>query len=224
MFRAAALSVICVAFAGCSRPGALLTRRPLFSAKDSIGAPKFRSGIWRDLSAEASDPPCKVAEAQPIKTWPDCAAPRLIALGRMVGFALVKTPRGPTLTARSFPYLLAQGAPLILQRFGDGGLGVYRYQAVDEVKLDEAGQIVAARLTDIDCYSPATSALTGNATTSGTANTATAPTPQLLPGFTQDKDSACRTRDLAALRDAAVVETAAAPDGVNFRWVRDGDR
>jgi hypothetical protein len=214
------------ALAGCSRPGDVLTRRPLLSAKDAVGAPKFRNGVWRRIALDA-DGPCTVDETQPLKAWPDCAAPELIALDRMVGIAVVKTPAGRKLTERSFPYVLAAGSPLLLQRQGQVP-GRYSYDAVDQTRLDGQGRIVAARLTRVDCFDPtaAAPAVTNEADTGGVPHNAqaqpAASTP--MPGFSQTSDGECRPRDLAALRNAATADAAASSEGVNFRWVRDGDQ
>ncbi len=212
---------------GCSRPGDLLTPRPLLTAKDAVGAPKFRSGVWRALDAEARDSLCNFDETKPIKAWPDCAASRLIALDRMIGFGVVKTPLGPMLTERSFPYRLAAGSPLLLQRYGDYP-GRYSYDAVDQMKLDPQGRVVAARLSRINCFDPtATAAATTDATMNDIAPKtvdSAAPTPRLKPGFSQTAKGECRARDLAALRNAAAADAAASSESVNFRWVRDGDR
>jgi len=230
--RLALLLLVLAALTGCSRPGDVLTKRPLLAAKDAVGAPKFRNGVWR-LIASGGDEACAFDEAQPLKAWPDCATPQLIALDRMIGIAIVKTQTGRTLTERSFPYILAAGSPLLLQRQGEI-LGRYSYDAVDEAKLDGQGRIVAARLTRVNCFDPTAAASTamnetGASDVGGDAQNAqpsqTRPatfTP--MTGFSQTAGGECRAHDLAALRNAANVDAAASTEGVNFRWVRDGDR
>ncbi len=227
--RRALVILVMAALAGCNRPGDVLTKRPLLTAKDAFGAPKFRNGVWR-LIGFGGDGPCTFDEAKPLKTWPDCASPQLIALDRMVGGAFVKTPTGRTLTERSFPYVLATGSPMLLQRQGEMP-GLYSYDAVDETKLDAQGRIVAARLTRVNCYDPAAAAPGPTNETSandvgGVAQNAqaqpAASTP--LPGFSKTSNGDCRPRDLAAVRNAATADAAASREGVNFRWVRDGDQ
>jgi hypothetical protein len=146
--RQALLLLLTAALAGCGRPGDVLTKRPLLSVRDAVGVPKFRSGVWR-LIGFGGDGACPFDETQPLKAWPDCAAPQSIALDRMVGFAVVKTPNGRTLTERSYPYVLAAGTPLLLQRRGEIP-GRYNYDVVDQAKLDGQGRIVAARLTRVN--------------------------------------------------------------------------
>jgi hypothetical protein len=210
--------------AGCSRPGDVFTKRPLLTAKDATGAPKFHSGVW-SRTAFGGDGACQFDETQPLKAWPDCAAPQLIALDRMIGLAVVKTPTGRKLTERSFPYIVAAGSPLLLQRQGEI-MGPYSYHAVDKAKLDAQGRIVAARLTRVNCFDPA--AATPAATNETVANTVNGQvetrTPKPLPGFSQTSNGDCRPRDLAALRNAAKADAAASSEGVNFHWVREGDQ
>jgi len=227
--RQALLLLLMAALAGCSKSGDVFTKRPLLTAKDAVGAPKFRNGVWR-LIAFGGDGACTFDETQALKAWPDCALPQLIALDRMVGIAIVKTPTGRTLTERSFPYVLGAGLPLLLQRQGEIPR-LYSYYAVDRAKLDSQGRIIAARLTRANCFDPA--AATPAATNETDANTLNGvaqngqvqtPTPKPLPGFSQTSNGDCRPRDLAAVRNAATADAAASSEGVNFRWVRDGDR
>jgi hypothetical protein len=227
--RQALLLLLVAALTGCSRPGDVLTKRPLLTSKDAVGAPKFRNGVWR-LIGFGPDGACPFDETQPLKAWPDCAAPQLIALDRMVGIAIVKTSTGPKLTERSFPYVLAAGSPLLLQRQGEMP-GRYGYDAVDETKLDAQGRIVAARRTRLSCFNPTAAApgATNEASTkevSGVAQNSQAEPAEFkpMPGFSKASDGECRPRDLAALRNAATADAAASSEGVNFRWVRDGDQ
>jgi hypothetical protein len=150
--RQALLLLMMAGLAGCSKAGDVLTKRPLLTAKDAIGAPTFRNGVWRLIVLGGGDA-CTFDETQPLKAWPDCAAPQLIALDRMVGLGFVKTPTGRRLTERSYPYILAVGSPLLLQRQGEIP-GRYSYDAVDEAKVDAQGRIVAARLTRVSCFDP----------------------------------------------------------------------
>jgi len=227
--RQALLLLMMAGLAGCSKAGDVLTKRPLLTAKDAIGAPTFRNGVWRLIVLGGGDA-CTFDETQPLKAWPDCAAPQLIALDRMVGLGFVKTPTGRRLTERSYPYVLAVGSPLLLQRQGEIP-GRYSYDAVDEAKVDAQGRIVAARLTRVSCFDPtaappqATNETGANAPNGAAQNgQAQAPTPEPLPGFSQTSNGECRPHDLAALRNAAIADAAASSDSVNFRWVRDGDR
>jgi hypothetical protein len=148
----------------------------------------------------------------------------------MVGFDVVRTPTGRKLTQRSFPYVLAAGPPLLLQRQGEMPR-LYSYYAVDQANIDGQGRIIAARLTRVNCFDPAaaTPAVT-NETDANTVNGAAqngqvqTPTPKPFPGFSQTSSGDCRPRDLAALRNAAKADAEASSEGVNFRWVRGGDR
>ncbi len=227
--RPAFLFLLVAALTGCNRSGDVFTKHPLLSARDVAGAPKFRSGVWRRI-AFGGDGTCVFDETQPIKAWPECAAPQLIALDRMVGIAIVKTSTGPKLTERSFPYVLAAGSPLLLQRQGEMP-GRYSYTAVDETKLDAQGRIVAARLTRVNCFDPTAAASGATNETSendvgGVAqNTQAQPAAFApLPGFSKTSNGECRPHDLAAVRNAATTDAAASREGVNFHWVRDGDR
>jgi len=225
----ALLLLLMAALAGCSKAGDVFTKRPLLTAKDAVGAPKFRNGVWR-LIAFGGDGVCTFDETKPLKAWPDCASPQLIALDRMVGVAIVKTSTGRTLTERSFPYVLAAGSPLLLQRQGEMP-GRYSYTAVDETKLDAQGRIVAARLTRVNCFDPtaaasgATNETSENDVGSIAHNTHAQPAAFApLPGFSQTSTGECRPRNLAAVHNAAKADAAASSEGVNFRWVRSGDR
>ncbi len=228
MLRALLLLTM-VALAGCNRPGDIFTKRPLLTAKDAIGAPRFRNGVWR-LTVLGGGDACTFDETQPLKAWPDCASPELIALDRMVGVAILKTSTGRTLTEHSFLYILAAGSPLLLQRQGEMP-GLYSYGAVDETKLDAQGRIVAARLTRVNCFDPTAPAPgptneTGANHEVGMAQNAQGQpaTSTPMPGFSQNAEGDCRPRDLAAVRNAALADAAASNEGVNFRWVRDGDQ
>jgi hypothetical protein len=219
--------------AGCSRPGELVTRRPLLNPPDAAGAPKFRSGVWRLIWPNTADNPCPFDETQPIKAWPSCDAPEVVAPDHMVAIADLKTPFGSRLIERRRPYILAAGPMLVLQLYSDAYAGRYSYDAVDQVTLDDAGRIIAARLTPINCFDPAafTAAMEWQANSVTEDNThpiEDPPTgsvqPSLAPGIIRAFGGECRPRGLAALRSAASVDAAASTERVNFRWVRDGAR
>jgi len=227
------LLMLAAMLAGCSRPGELMTRRPLLNPRDAAGAPRFRNGVWRLIWPNTADDPCPFDPAQPIQTWPSCDAPERVAADRMVAIAHLKTPLGSRWIERSRPYILAAGAPLVLQIYSDISAGRYSYDAVDQVTLDGDGRIIAARLTPINCFDPerftaAMEWLANSVTEDNTHPIEDSPTASaqltLAPGFVRDIGGECRPRDLAALRNAAAADAAASSESVNFRWVRDGDR
>jgi hypothetical protein len=51
------------ALAGCSQPSDILTKHPLLSAKDAIGAPKLPNGVWR-LIVSDEEWPCAFNESR----------------------------------------------------------------------------------------------------------------------------------------------------------------
>jgi hypothetical protein len=217
--------------AGCSRPAELATRSPLIGPRDAVGAPRFRSGLWRMVWPNTAETPCPFDTTQPIKTWPSCDAPEWIDADRIVTIGYLKTPLGSIQTERSHAYLLAAGAPWVMQIYGDAYAGRYSYEAVDETILDRDGRIVSARLTPIKCFDPAALAATMEEQANVMTDDNTHPIddsppastrPTLLPGFFLDSRGDCRPRDLAALRNAAAADADASTEGVNFRWVRDG--
>jgi hypothetical protein len=226
-------ATVAATLAGCSRPGELATPRPLIGPGDAAGAPRFRTGLWRLIWPNTDDTPCPFDAAQPVQAWPSCDALEQVAPDRLVAIAYLRTPLGSIRTERRHAYILAAGSPLVMQVFGDAYAGRYSYEAVDDVTLDRDGRIVAARLTPIKCFDPTalTAAMERQANIMTDDNThpiddeppASTP-PALLPGFIRDIGGECRPRDLAALHNAAAADAAASSEGVNFRWVRDGDR
>ena len=218
--------------AGCGRSGELATRGPLLGPENAVGAPKLRPGLWRFIWPNYAENPCLFDATQAIQAWPGCNAAAWVTPDRMTDIDLGHTHLGPVQTERSHAYVLAGGAVLVLQRYDVVYAGRYSYDAVDRVERDAAGLIVAGRLTPIDCFDPEAF----NRAMEWQANTLTDDNTHpiedepnevaqlaLAPGFVRDAHGDCRPRDLAALYAAAATAAAATNEGVNFRWVRDGD-
>ena len=89
--RAAALLCACIFLGGCN---IVVSKVPVFTASDSVGAPALKPGLWL---AEKDD--CKLDEAAPVASWPECADPLVVTPTEIHGV-------GPK-AAKPAPYLVA---------------------------------------------------------------------------------------------------------------------
>jgi hypothetical protein len=216
----------------------------MFNASDTAGAPQFRSGVW--ISANDD---CKFDPSLPVKAWPECANWTLIALNRIVHPDFNAPQKDGRLVNRSYPYVLAAGAPLILQEsYGPWDLR-YSYEVLDKPTLDDQGRIVSARLWAVGCYGPgieepnpykkrtepAASDPAPDNSAAPEAEPVVAPEPQQpdqtdakppkpLPGLVHLKRGGCVPRNADAIRKAAIIDAPGESGPVSFHWVRDGDQ
>ena len=211
----------------------VLTKDPLFTLKDAAGAPPLRHGVWMFFKEDD----CKVDESKPFTEWPDCAGGGLVSDEDVAGRKANAQPD----QLEHMPYVLAAGDPRIIQIPVDFSLSVqatasasggaeasasppssatakpYGYGAVEPVKLDEQGRIVAFILWPIQCGPPPPKNAKGQDTAFATLHP--------LPGLVMDKDSGvCTTTSTGALRNAARASKAWAGELRAARWIRDGDR
>jgi hypothetical protein len=110
--------------------------RPLFTARDSVGLPKVRPGLWL-----LDDPDCKVDERTPARTWPKCAQTTTVEdedLRKLNG--LERENR------------LAGGDPMIFQ-MGEAG-GPFSYTAIAPTRFDDRGRMIAFEMWGVMCGPP----------------------------------------------------------------------
>ena len=174
------------------------TDHPLFTAADAVGAPTFRPGVWA-----APDPHCDFDPNQPVKAWPQCAH----------GDSMLEAEKGVSM-------MLVPGAPMIIQfasnkpEAGSTAPQDYFYVAIDPLRRDAAGRIVAMNSWAVACGPPRRGAHSNGPR--GTLHP--------WPGMTMDPDgNNCTAASAAVVRTAAVLSRPrGAPNGVY--WVRDGAR
>jgi hypothetical protein len=221
----------CVLLGACN---VVLTKAPLFTQADAVGAPQLRSGVW--LIFEKPD--CQVDTTKSFVDWPDCAGGGLVSNGEIAGHKS-GTPRD---ALEHTPVVLAAGQPRIAQlrvdvdtsvqadasasgggsasasASGGGESHPYAYAAVRPTKLDAQGRIVAFNYWPIDCGPPPPKNKDGEDTAAGTLKPL--PGMEMKPG-----DPYCSTSSKDALRGAAKASEAWADGPIpEAHWLRDADR
>jgi hypothetical protein len=173
---------------------------PLFTAADAVGAPTFRGGVWA-----APEPGCDFDPNLPVKQWPHCAN----------GESMRNAEVGTTM-------LVAAGKPLIVQVTSNGtddGAKAppdYFFVALDPVRLDGAGQIVAMHSWPIECGPPRRQSRHSKGPR-GTLHP--------WPGMRMDPDgNNCTPASTAAIRAAALLSRPIGPAPNGAYWVRDGEQ
>ena len=63
-------AALVLTLSGC---GVAVSDKPMLEASDTANAPQFADGIWL-MPAFENETGCTVDTAQPVSTWPDCAA------------------------------------------------------------------------------------------------------------------------------------------------------
>jgi hypothetical protein len=187
--------VLCAALllGGCNMAH---TDHPLFTAKDTMGAPAFRPGVWAD-----PDPGCNFDPNLPVAKWPDCVH----------GDSAPKADPGASL-------LIVSGKPLIVQYGAKPGNDTpsYFYFAIEPLRLDAEGRIVAMKAWPVQC-GPPHHEVRSDKVHIGTRHP--------LPGMTMDPDgNNCTVASAEAVRAAAIPSRAWALSAGAAYWVRDGDR
>jgi hypothetical protein len=220
--RGLTILALAAMLAGCNT---VYSERPLFTRKDSIGAPVLKPGLW--LIRSSGD--CAFDETLPTRKWPECADDR----GTMIGGPAGK----PTMGGQ--PMVLAAGDPIVAQvrDRDDHGTARYYFAGVQPQAHDAAGRVVAFRWWIARCGPPpsrpspaAPSEAPDPAKAPPTAGDATKPVPVTsgsyvsptpLPGLDVRGDD-CVARDPKVVR-AAVTASPSWPDaGIeSAHWVRD---
>ncbi|MDO9222808.1 MAG: hypothetical protein Q7U20_03750 [Caulobacter sp.] len=185
--------------------------QPLFFAGGAPDAPRLRDGLW---VIESGDEPCRFDRARPVTRWPDCADWMLVRGGEILGY---DAPGKGDVTGvgewTSIPYVLAPGAPLILQlAMREDGKVDYQYFGLDRIAgVDQ--DIAAFAIWPVQCGAPPPPAPQGEKPRYVTL------TP--LPGMIL-KDDGCTTDSADAVRAAAGPSRAWTEDSGKARWVRAG--
>jgi hypothetical protein len=162
---------------------------------------------WFSAADAEGGKPCDVKEGQSLTTWPSCAMGLVVRPGDVLG---LDTKEGK-LVWSSLGYVFAAGDPRILQITDDPEAKSYDYIGANAAKLDDAGRVVSFRGWIVGCRPPATSP--------------TGDIPPDYPGLNQVSGaSGCTAQSIDALRAAAKASEPPAGDGVQARWVREGDR
>jgi hypothetical protein len=234
--RTLRLACIGIGLALLSACNVVLTKTPLFTQADAVGAPQLRPGVWLFFQ----QPDCKVDESKPFTEWPDCAGGGLVSAGSVKGHKAGTPPD----QLEDTPVVLAAGDPRIFQAQVDVDLSAqasasvsgegttassstssssasakpYGYAGVRPTKFDAQGRIVAFALWPVQCGPPPPKDKDGNDTAAATLK----PLPgiEMKPG-----DAVCTTNSVPALRGAAKASEAWAPGPTaSSHWVRDADR
>ena len=191
---------------GCNR---VHSEQPLFFASDAPDAPRLRDGLW----VIETDDDCRFNAGKPVNRWPDCADWMLVRNGEILGF----DPPGkdePTGGGEwtTIPYVLAAGAPLVLQlaTTEDGKLD-HQYFGVKPT-AGSAASIAAVVSWPVLCGPPPPKAAKGEKRRFVTL--------QPLPGLTLT-DESCTTDSAEAVRNAAGPSRGWSDDLGKARWVRD---
>ena len=143
-FAAALLFGLPLALGGCN---AVVLDRPFFTPDPS--APALRNGLWRSVT-----PDCRVDERKPVERWPDCADWGVIRDGEALSFvAATGEDRAPKrwVTER---YVVAVGAPLILQQScgsGEGTESLYCYSGARIMARDASGRVTHLEIWNVSC-------------------------------------------------------------------------
>jgi hypothetical protein len=192
--------------AGC---GCVVSSTPWFGPDDAVGAPRLRAGVWRVDGPP--DKPCHVDERRPLATWPECALGLVV---RPFDLLLLKPKRGGW-DWESWPYVIADGAPAVMQvnDYSDSSGGSYDYLGVRPVRLDSQGLAVVIEGWGVRCKPPPPTAPSGSDVSE-----------PLYPGLTAVHEG-CTADSAAALRSAArSAEMDYGADVFQAHWVRDGSR
>jgi hypothetical protein len=194
--------VLALVLAGCT---GVVSSNPWFTATDAAGAPRLRDGVWRLESSQASA--CDVHENRPLETWPSCASGVVVRAFDLLGLS----NKGRVWQWQSAPYLIAAGAPAVMQLADTASANAkYQYMWVGTVRLDDQNRAVAIRGWRVLCAPPASPRAGAK--------------PTLYRGLT-DADGDCAADSVGSLRAAAKsTETDYTSDVVVAHWVRDGDR
>lgn len=215
----------------------VMTKAPLFTAADAVGAPPLKPGVW----VLFKQPDCKFDARKPFTEWPDCAGGGLVTDGDVAGH---KAGGGKDELEHS-PLVLAAGDPRIAQlqvdfdasaqatatASGDAAASAsasatvtkpaekpYGYAGLRPTRFDDQGRITGFTSWPVQCGPPPPVDKNGASAAMGTL--------QPLPGMEMKPgDAICTTGSKDALRDAAKASEAWAdqPPAQSY-WLRDGPR
>ncbi len=130
--RILTLLVAATVLCGCNM---VVTDKPMFNQRDSVGAPTIRAGVWR---AEIAG--CEVDETAPQDQWPKCAEAEP-GVGDPPAW----------LEVAGDPDLLQMPAPMPSE---DGMRTVFVYLAFRPLKLDAEGRVVVMKSWSVQCGPP----------------------------------------------------------------------
>jgi hypothetical protein len=195
---------------GCN---VVTSKTALFIPSDQAGALRLRPGVWVRPDAN-----CVFDPAGPVTTWTSCANAMLVRPND------IADPQDPH---QSASYTIAAGDPPIVQ-IDDitRSPPIFYFQGLRPLKFDAQGQIVEARLWNVQCGPPEPPPAHGA--------TAYRPTKAPLPGLEMDTDGMnCEANDALAVRRAARASLAwpqsdlwprsADGESIPIRWVRDAN-
>jgi hypothetical protein len=200
----------------------VVSKTPLLTAADEVGAPQLRPGVW----VMEGDADCAIDARKPITEWPDCGGGMVFQDGQATSYTK-KEGKG---TWERQPLVLAAGDPRIAQvRFhmditsGSGSQRnaadqmLYGYAAVRPTAFGPGGKITAVTYWLVQCGPPPPpappNAKPERAFQFGTRHP--------LPGIEMKKgDALCTTSSVDALRGAAKASEAWREKPMNAHWAR----
>ena len=212
--RGLTILALAAMLAGCN---VVYSEQPLFTRKDSVGAPVLRPGLW--LIRSSGD--CAFDETLPTRKWPECADDR----GTIIGGPADKPSMGGQ------PIVLAAGDPIVAQvrDRDDHGDARYYFAGLQPKARDAAGRVVAFRWWVARCGPPPPRPPPADASAAPAAGDAAKPVPVIpdsyvsstpLPGL-EVRGYDCVARDPKVVR-AAVAASPSWPDIEieSAHWVR----
>lgn len=187
----------------------VFTNAPLFGPADAGSDPPLRTGVWLAL-----DPECQFDNSRPTRDWPKCADWMLVRSRQVL--SLDRKSR----TWTSYDYVLAGGAPRILQVDVRGDPVPFYYMALEAVRVDDWGKLVQYRQWRIQCGHPPPPPEKGEKQRWLTLQ----PLPGMVPAPDAEHPDDCLVNDAASLRNAAEASKAWDENPRVWRWVRDAER
>ncbi|MBA4748566.1 MAG: hypothetical protein H2056_07630 [Sphingopyxis sp.] len=201
--------VFLLVLGGCD---AAISDRPMFTQTDTVGAPKFKDGVWAPVDQDD----CQVDKEKRVSQWPDCAEWAYFKDGHLFER---RDKNGIELKPVSQSYLIVGGTPAMVQiehspvESEDGV--TFSFWALDhgavgqsELRVVELWQVLCGRRDDVP-----------DGKESEAADEATPMFGDLIrfPGFNEK----CRPDSVASLRTAALASRTLPPENpIRLEWVR----
>lgn len=200
-FRFVLAILALAALSGC---GLVVSKTPLISPADTVGAVVPREGWWVRV-----DDTCRFDARKPVWRWPGCVDSALVRPDTASGFTVVQGFNVERRAWESYPFLMTPGDPQLIQ-YEDArdGWSVYYYYGLKPVARDGASRMTEA-LVWLALCNPA-----------GDDAGDEAKDRELPPGLSLNGDTGdCIAADAATVRKA--VEASQRTDSQRLRWVRD---